>query len=33
MLKLKEDALVFTDRLARFLAGVVEQLVPERPNG
>jgi adenosylhomocysteine nucleosidase len=33
MLKLKEDALVFTDRLARFLAGVVEQLAPERPDG
>ncbi|HWB14220.1 MAG TPA: hypothetical protein VG826_33645 [Pirellulales bacterium] len=32
MLRLKEDALVFTDRLARFLAGVVEQLVPARPD-
>ena len=26
MLKLREDALVFSDRLARFLAGVIEQL-------
>lgn len=33
MLKLKEDALVFSDRLARFLAGVVEQLAPKRPAG
>jgi adenosylhomocysteine nucleosidase len=31
MLKLKEDALIFSDRLARFLAGVVEQLAPKRP--
>jgi adenosylhomocysteine nucleosidase len=28
MLQLKEDALVFSDRLARFLAGMVEQLAP-----
>jgi adenosylhomocysteine nucleosidase len=28
MLQLKHDALVFSDRLARFLAGVVEQLAP-----
>jgi adenosylhomocysteine nucleosidase len=33
MLQLKEDALVLTDRLARFLTGIVEQLVPERPDG
>ncbi|HEV3338767.1 MAG TPA: hypothetical protein VG125_00375 [Pirellulales bacterium] len=33
MLQLKEDALVLTDRLARFLTGIVEQLVPERPKG
>lgn len=30
MLKLKGDALVASDRLARFLAGVVEQLAPPR---
>jgi adenosylhomocysteine nucleosidase len=30
MLKLKEDALVFSDRLARFLAGVIEQLAPRK---
>ncbi|HVX13275.1 MAG TPA: hypothetical protein VHC22_18975 [Pirellulales bacterium] len=30
MLNLKQDALVFSDRLARFLAGVVEQLAPPR---
>lgn len=30
MLKLKEDALVASDRLARFLVGVVEQLAPPR---
>jgi len=30
MLKLKGDALVASDRLARFLAGIVEQLVPAR---
>lgn len=28
MLKLKEDALVYSDRLARFLTGVIEQLPP-----
>jgi adenosylhomocysteine nucleosidase len=33
MLQLKEDALVLTDRLARFLSGIVEQLVPARPDG
>lgn len=33
MLKLKEDALVLSDRLARFLAGVVEQLAPKRTEG
>jgi adenosylhomocysteine nucleosidase len=30
MLQLKEDALVFSDRLARFLAGVIEQLAPRK---
>ncbi|HEV3025870.1 MAG TPA: hypothetical protein VGX76_25525, partial [Pirellulales bacterium] len=30
MLRLKEDALVATDRLAKFLAGMIVQLVPER---
>jgi adenosylhomocysteine nucleosidase len=30
MLRLKEDALVATDRLAKFLAGMIEQLVPKR---
>lgn len=31
MLKLKEEAMIASDRLARFLAGIIEQLVP--PNG
>jgi adenosylhomocysteine nucleosidase len=30
MLQLKEDALVLSDRLARFLAGMIEQLAPRR---
>lgn len=33
LLQLKEDGLVFSDRLARFLAGVVEQLVRREPPG
>ena len=31
MLRLKEEALVASDRLAKFLAGVIEQLAPEPP--
>lgn len=30
MLRLKEDALLFSDRLARFLAGMIEQMAPRR---
>lgn len=30
MLRLKEDALVFSDRLARFLTGIIEQLPPRQ---
>jgi adenosylhomocysteine nucleosidase len=33
MLKLKEDALVASDRLAKFLAGVIVQLAPATPVG
>ena len=32
MFKLKEEALIASDRLAKFLRGVIEQLVPEPPS-
>jgi hypothetical protein len=31
MLKLKQDALEASDRLARFLAGLIEQMPVDRP--